>query len=58
MTEHKDVNPCMSVRHVAQELGNKLEMVCTTLKKEEYFPYRISMLHELKLEVYTLHYNY
>ncbi len=56
ITEHMYENPGMSVRCVAQELSHKCEMVCTTLKKEGYFPCRISVLHKLKPE--DPRYNY
>ncbi len=34
ITEHADENPRMSTHHVGHELGLKLEMVRTTLKKK------------------------
>ncbi len=57
--KHMDENPSMSAHCcVAQELSHTWEMVHTTLKKEGGFPYWISVLHELKPEDYTPHYNY
>ncbi len=48
ITKHADENPGMSARCFSQELSHKYAK-----KKEGYFPYRISVLHELKLEDYT-----
>ncbi len=48
LKEHMDENQGTSVWHAVQELGHKCEIVRTTLKEEGYFPYRISVLHELK----------
>ncbi len=48
----------MSAPYVARELAHKCETIHTTLKKEGYFLYQISVLHKLKLEDYTPCYNY
>ncbi len=58
ITKHTDKNPGMSVCCVVQELGHKSKLSIKRLKKEGYFPYQVSVLHELKLEDYTPHYNY
>ncbi len=54
MEEH----PGTSVRRAAQQLGHKCETVRKTLKEEGFFPYQISLLHELKPECYSPHYDY
>lgn len=58
LREHVDENPGISARRAAQELGFKRETVRTTLKDEGYYPYRITMLHEIKLEDYSSRYDY
>ncbi len=59
ITEHTIENPGMSAHRVAQVLCHKFKTVRTMLKKREgYFPHRISLLYELKLEDYTPCYNY
>ncbi len=57
LKEHMDENPGTSVWRPTQELGHKCETVHTTLKEEGYFPYRNSVLHELKREDYAPWYN-
>ncbi len=40
------------------KLGHKRKTVRKTLKEESFFPYRISVLHKLKPEDYSPHYDY
>ncbi len=54
MEEH----PGTSARCAAQQLGHKRETVRKTLKEEGFFTYRISVLHKLKPEDYSPHYDY
>ncbi len=53
LREHMEEHPGTSVRHAVQQLGHKRETVRKTLKKEGFFPYRISVSHELKPEDYS-----
>ncbi len=58
LREHMEEHPGTSARCAAQQLGHKLKTVWKTLKEEGSFPYRISVLHELKPEDYSPHYDY
>lgn len=48
LKKHVEESRGTSPRRVAQELGMKLEAVRLRLKKEEFYSYCISVLHELK----------
>ncbi len=58
LREHTEEHPGMSAHHAAQLLGYQRKTVQKTLKEEGFFPYRISVLHELKLEDYSPRYDY
>ncbi len=58
LREHMEEHPGTSARHAAQQLGHKRETVRKTLKEEGFFHYQISVLHELKPEDYSPHYDY
>ncbi len=58
LREHMEEHPGTVARHAAQQLGHKRKTVWKTLKEEDFFPYRISVLHELKPEDYSPLYDY
>ncbi len=58
LREQMEEHPGTSARHAAQQLDHKCETVRKTLKEEGFFPYRISVLHELKPEDCSPCYDY
>ncbi|XKL66125.1 hypothetical protein PGB90_009545 [Kerria lacca] len=58
LKKHMEETPGMSARRAAAELGHSRETIHQTLKEEGFFPYRISVMHELKPKDFSSHYDY
>ena len=50
VTNKLNRGPHKSLRHLSQEVGMSLTSTYRAVKKQKFFPYKVSVIHELKAQ--------